>query len=117
MIKYLKGILFVVLLGFKYLTEAFIEDTEIEDTVKILLQKKVPGAGWWQQVARNHQMSDNCIRSLDGSHEAGNGVIEYLKSHDPTLTVYEFCKSLKEMKRNDIVNILSDHLVSVSCHV
>ena len=62
-------------------------------------------------------MSDMGIRSLDGSHEAGIGVIEYLKSYNPKLTVYEFCKSLKEMKRNDIVDILSDHLVSVNCHV
>lgn len=92
---------------------------EIEDNVKKLLQKKVPGAGGWKQVASKHKMPDIDIDSLEGPHEGGKGVIEYLKTHDPELTVYEFCKTLKEMKRNDIVIILSDHLVSVpiSCHV
>ena len=62
-------------------------------------------------------MPDIGIQYLEGSHEAGDGVIEFLKSDKPNLTVYEFCRSLKKVKRNDIVQILSDHLVSVSCHV
>ena len=90
---------------------------EIEDTVKTLLQKKIPGTGGWKKVAREHKMSDIGIRSLEGSNEPGNGVIEYLKTDNPKLTVYEFCRSLKKVKRNDIVDILSNHLVSVSCHV
>jgi len=52
------------------------------------------------------------ISSLEGSQEAGKSVIEYLKANNPELTVYEFCKTLKEsnIKRLDIVKELLDHL-------
>ena len=103
-----------MLLGFKYLTEVFRDNLKIEESVKILLQKTVPDAGGWKQLAHKYEMTEETIGSLDELHEGGKGVIEYLKSFCPVLTVYDFCKDLKDFRRNDIIIRLSDHLVSVA---
>ena len=105
---------FFVLLGFKYLTEVFRDNLQIQESVGKLLQKKVPDAGGWKQLAHKYEMAEETRDSLEGHQERGKSVIEYLKSAHPELTVYEFCKCLKDIKRNDIIILLSDHLVSVA---
>ena len=107
-------IFFFVLLGFKYLTEVFRDNLQIQESVEKLLQKKVPDAGGWKQLAHKYEMAEETRDSLEGCQERGKSVIEYLKSAHPQLTVYEFCKYLKDIKRNDIIIALSDHLVSVA---
>ena len=44
--------------------------------------------------------------------QPGQEVLEYISASQPDLTVYSFCKKLKEdnMKRFDIVKILEGHL-------
>ena len=101
-------------LGFKYLTEVFRDNLQIQESVEKLLQKTVPDVGGWKQLAHKYEMTEETRDSLEGSQERGKGVIEYLKSTYPKLTVYEFCKCLKDIKRNDIIIALSDHLVSVA---
>ena len=80
-----------------------------------MLVKEIPGSGGWKQVAHKWKMNDLDFDSLERSHEGGKGVISYLKASCPELTVYEFCKTLKEpnIRRLDIVKELSVHLVSV----
>ena len=58
-------------------------------------------------------MKDHQIGTLDNSKEPGNLVLEFLKGSMPNLTVYDFCKMLKEdnMKRLDIVKHLEDHFL------
>ena len=101
-------------LGFKYLTEVFRDNLQIQESVEKLLQKKVPDAGGWKQLAYQYGMAEEARDSLEGCQERGKGVIDYLKSAHPELTVYEFCKCLKDIKRNDIIIALSDHFISGS---
>ena len=103
-----------MLLGFKYLTEVFRDNLQILESVAKRLQTKVPDAGGWKQVAHKYEMAEETRDSLEGCQERGKSVIDYLKSFRPELTVYEFCKYLKDIKRNDIIIALSDHLVSVA---
>ena len=103
-----------MLLGFKYLTEVFRDDHSIEESLEKLLQKTVPDVGGWKHFAHKYKMKEETIGSLDESHKGGKGVIAYLKATCPELTVYDFCKDLKNIRRNDIITTLSDHLVSVA---
>ena len=103
-----------MLLGFKYLTEVFRDNLKIQESVEKRLQKAAPDAGGWKEVAHKYKMTVETRDSLEGCQERGKGVIDYLKSAHPELTVYEFCKYLKDIKRNDIIIALSDHLVSVA---
>ena len=54
--------------------------------------------------------------SLEGSPDAGKTTIGYVKAFNPDLTVYEFCKTLKErnIRRFDIVKELLGHLSVMS---
>ena len=104
-----------MLLGFKYLTEVFGDNLNIQEGVGKRLQKAVPDAGGWKEVAHKYKMTEESRDALEGCQERGKGVIDYLKTAHPELTVYEFCKYLKDIKRNDIIIALSDHLVSVAC--
>ena len=103
-----------MLLGFRYLTEVFRDNLEIQESVEKLLQKTVPDAGGWKTLAHKYKMTEETIGFLDEKHEGGKGVIEYLKSTYPELTGYDFCKDLKDIGRNDIIKTLSDQLVSVA---
>ena len=105
---------FLVLLGFRYLTEVFRDNLEIQESVEKLLQKTVPGAGGWKKLAHKYKMTEETTGFLDEKHEGGKGVIDYLKSTYPELTGYDFCKDLKDIGRNDIIKTLSDQLVSVA---
>ncbi|CAH3166092.1 unnamed protein product [Porites evermanni] len=99
---------------FKYLTEVFQDNLQILESVAKRLQTKVPDAGGWKQVAHKYGMAEETRDSLEGSQERGESVIGYLKTAHPQLTVYEFCKYLKDIKRNDIIIALSDHFFSVA---
>lgn len=99
---------------FRYLTEVFRDNLEIQESVEKLLQKTVPDAGGWKTLAHKYKMREETIGFLDEKHEGGKGVIEYLKSTYPELTGYDFCKDLKDIGRNDIIKTLSDQLVSVA---
>ena len=107
-------LIFFGLLGFKYLTEVFQDNLQILESVAKRLQTKVPDAGGWKQVAHKYGMAEETRDSLEGSQERGESVIGYLKTAHPQLTVYEFCKYLKDIKRNDIIIALSDHFFSVA---
>lgn len=58
-------------------------------------------------------MQDNRIAALDNSKEPGKDVLEFLMGTKPNLTVYSFCKVLKEdiLLRFDIAKLLEDHLL------
>ena len=58
-------------------------------------------------------MEEHKIRALENNQQPGQQVMEFLGGFKPNLTVYSFCKTLKEdkMKRLDIVTVrLEDHL-------
>ena len=104
-----------MLLGFNYLFEVFRDNWEIKVRVANLLANTHAGTGGWKEVARVYNVEEEHIDHLDNlPRERGEVVIEYLTVVEPTLTVYEFCKRLKDIKRNDIVLALSDHLISGS---
>ena len=52
------------------------------------------------------------IHLLEREKVPGDGVIESINAQFPNLTVYDFCKTLKKVRRLDIVEILLDHLCS-----
>jgi len=97
---------------YKLLIEVFQNSLDLQERVEKLLAKKVQGVGGWKHVAFNYKMDELDISSLEGSQEPGKSVIEYLKANNTELTVYEFCKTLKEsnIRRLDIVKELLDHL-------
>ena len=104
--------LFFFFLGYKYLSEVFQHSLETQEKVEKLLVKKIPGLGGWKHVAFKYKMDELDISSLEGNQEAGKSIIEYLRANNTELTVYEFCKTLKEsnIRRLDIVNQLLGHL-------
>ena len=61
-------------------------------------------------MAYEYNMDNLSIDSLEGNPEAGKSIISYLKAHNPDLKVYEFCKTLKNIRRNDIIKELLGHL-------
>jgi len=101
--------LFCVPLDYKCLTQI---DDKTQSNVETLLTKKIPGLGGWKQVAIKYDMDEVTRDSLEDSSDAGKITIGYLKATNPYLTVYEFCKTLKErnIRRFDIVKELLGHL-------
>ena len=67
-------------------------------------------------MAYKYEMDQLDIKSLEDDPKAGSKTVEYLNASQPYLTVYDFCKALKEynIRRLDIVKELLDHL-SVPC--
>ena len=53
------------------------------------------------------------LSSLERCKNPGEGVLEFRFSSNPNLTVYDFCKKLKEkrIRRLDIVAVLEDYLL------
>ncbi|XP_078370381.1 uncharacterized protein LOC144654163 [Oculina patagonica] len=94
---------------YKYLNEI---DPNTQDRIETLLTQKRHGLGGWKQVAFKYGMEQLNIRCLQDDPEAGRKTLEYLESHSPYLTVYDFCKTLKEsnIRRLDIVKELLGHL-------
>ena len=58
-------------------------------------------------------MKEDKIGALVNSREPGKDVMEFLMGSKPDLTVYSFCKVLKDDKieRFDIVKLLEDHFL------
>ena len=94
-----------------YLNEVFLE---IKDRVGNLLENTRAGTGGWKEVAHVFGIEDDKIDILEGEQERGRCVIDFLTVTRPLLTVYDFCKYLKVIKRNDIITVLSDHFISGS---
>ena len=105
---------FFVLLGFNYLAEVIRDNWEIQDRVANLLENTHAGTGGWKEVAHVFGMREDDIDSLERFQGGGKGVIDYVRTVHPELTVYDFCNCLKDIKRNDIIIALSDHLISGS---
>ena len=101
--------LFCVPSDYKYLSQI---DDKTQSKVETLLTKKVHGLGGWKQVAIKYDMDQFDRDSLEESPDAGKTTIGYVKAAKPYLTVYEFCKTLKEhnIRRFDIIKELLGHL-------
>lgn len=93
----------------KYLREV---ELGTRDEIAIRLEHKTPGLGGYRQLAANYRMKEYEVRSLENSRQPGQDVLEFLRGSNTDLTVYSFCKKLKEdnMKRFDIVKVLENHL-------
>lgn len=87
-------------------------DLNTKTKVETLLTRKIQGLGGWRQVADKYEMDEVIIDSLEGNQDAGKEIISYLKGANPDLTVYEFCKTLKErnIRRLDIIRELLSQL-------
>lgn len=94
----------------KYLAEL---DHSTTEKVGVLLQNRKFGLGGWREVAAKYELEPYRIDQLSSSKEPGKLVLEYVTGSKPNLTVYDFCKVLKEdnIKRFDIVKALEDHLL------
>lgn len=98
--------------GYKYFNEI---DPITQDRIGTLLKQRIHARGGWRQIAFKYGMDQLSIRSLQDDPEAGTKTLEYVLSLNPCLTVYEFCKTLKDsVGRFDIVKELLSHL-SVPC--
>ena len=89
-------------------------DLNTQDRIGDLLTQKNYASGGWRQIAFKYEMDQHKIKNLenDPELEAGKKTLEYLRSSNPDLTVYHFCKALKEdgVRRLDIVKELHGHL-------
>jgi len=94
----------------KLLTEL---DIDTRDEVASLLENKLFGLGGCRQVAAKYGMKNHQIGALNNSEQPGQDVMEFLEGKKPNLTVYSFCKTLKEnnIERFDIVKILENHFL------
>jgi len=88
-------------------------DISTRDDVASLLENKRFSLGGYRQVAAKFGMKDRQIEALDNSKEPGKDLMEFLLGSKPNLTVYSFCKTLKEDKieRCDIVKFLESHFL------
>ena len=103
--------------GLKRLAEL---DVGIMDRLALLLETRKHGCGDWRTIGSNYDMEGPGIAALDNAAlnagDRGKAVLEFVKATRPNLTVYDFCKTLKEdnFKRLDIVEQLEKHfLVSI----
>ncbi|XP_015780805.1 PREDICTED: uncharacterized protein LOC107358729 isoform X2 [Acropora digitifera] len=96
--------------SYKTLTEVFQSSIYLRTEVANLLQKKVDGITGYKHVASHYVMN---IGVLEQCENPGEGVIANLEAKHPDLTVYHFCKILKDKKirRLDIVNELKGYLI------
>lgn len=87
-------------------------DDKTQSNVETLLTKKIHGLGGWKQIAIKYGMDEVDRGSLEESPDAGKITIAYVKATSPDLTVYEFCKTLKErnIRRFDIIKELLGQL-------
>lgn len=95
--------------GLKYLSEV---DLDTQEKIATHLENRTPGLGGWRQIAAEYGMEKHQIRGLENARQPGQEVMEFLLGSNPDLTVYSFCKRLKEdnMNRLDIVKLLEGHL-------
>lgn len=95
-------------LGYK--TFAEINSLEVYDKIADLLKSPPTDIGGWERVAEKYSMESSKRQAIKGDEDRGMQVIEYLKASQPKLTVYEFCKYMKIIKQNRIVELLENHL-------
>ena len=80
--------------GYRKLSEVFDRDLDLKETVANLLEKEITVCRKaYKHVAFHYKMTD--IDRLERCKNPGEGVLDYLKSAQPDLTVYQFCKVLK----------------------
>jgi len=68
---------------------------DTQDRIADLLTQKSYGSGGWRQIASKYKMDQLKIKSLENDPEAGKKTLEYLRTSNPDLKVYGFCKALK----------------------
>ncbi|XP_068702578.1 uncharacterized protein [Montipora foliosa] len=97
---------------YRLLKDVFEQSLDTQRTVENLLCKEIMRCRAWEQVAFKYKMDLNYLNSKR-SGDQGEEVIAYLKASNPNLSVYNFCKTLKEdsIRRLDIVDELSSYLV------
>ena len=95
--------------GLKYLSEV---DFVTREEIATYLEDETPDLVGWRQIADKYKMKKHQIKALVNKQQPGLQVLDYLGGSNPDLTVYSFCKTLKEdnMKRFDIVKVLEGHL-------
>lgn len=101
---------FLLCPGLKFLREV---DFDTRDEIADRLENIAHGLGSWRQIASKYGMEEHQIGGLANSQQpAGQEVMKFLLASNPDLTVYSFCKTLKEanLKRFDIVKVLEGHL-------
>ena len=93
---------------YKYLRDI---DLDTQDRLERLLTRRSSILAGWRQIAFKYGMDQLRIESLENDPEAGKRTLEYIRSTNPDLTVYNFCKTLKEdnIRRLEIVNELRGH--------
>ena len=108
--KYSPSLIFTS--GLKCLSEL---DYSTMDCVATLLGIQNLGSGDWRGIGSKYGMEGYLIDAWANvaPYERGREVLEFLKTSKPRLTVYEFCKALKEetFKRFDIVKKLENHFL------
>ena len=95
--------------GYKLLTELNIDS---QNEIKLRLQNNTPGVKNWKNVGENYGMSPIQLGAIALDQDRADHVIQYIFTSHPKLTVYDFCKYLKEINRNDIVEQLRDDLTT-----
>lgn len=99
------------MLEYKSLKDVHRQDFQTYERVGRLLSQKKHGLGGWREVAFKYEMNHLDIDALGNDPEAGSKTLGFLESAVPGLTVYDFCKTLKEhnIRRLDIVQELENH--------
>lgn len=97
----------------KLLTEL---DFDTVYDVALLLQIKKPRLRGWRAIGSKYGITHSTLTVMANSAEPGKDLLEFLGATTPDLTVYDFCKTLKDsFKRLDIVAKLENHfLVAIS---
>ena len=87
---------------------------DVEEMVGKKLSLELAAKKAWKFVANHYKMSRTDIGLLEKEMRPGVETINYIKAEDPNLTVYNFCKTLKQcnIRRLDIVKSLKGYLSS-----
>ncbi|XP_029181717.2 uncharacterized protein LOC114949516 isoform X1 [Acropora millepora] len=98
--------------SYRRLAEVFDSDLNLRETVANTLEEEIGLCRKaYRQVAFQYKMKG--IDRLERCKNPGEDVLDFLKSTQPDLTVYHFCKVLKgeNIRRLDIVIKLLDYLI------
>ena len=92
-------------------------DFRLKDTVANLLDKETTACRKaFKHFALRFNLKD--FYYFERSRNPGEDVLNYLAARYPDLTVYRFCKVLKDnnIRRLDIVNKLVGYLIQIDLH-
>jgi len=101
--------------AYKYLKDI---DLETRDRIANYLNQERYGFEGWRQVVTKYGMDQFKMKFLENDPVAGEKTLDYLHAINPDLTVYDFCKTLKEHSIGHLyfLNELRGHLsVPSSC--